>query len=183
MINARLKSAFHYVIHYAQAKDLDLGGVKLLKIAVFSDVTSFYYRGRVITGAKIVKAPHGPVPHGHQEALAALEAEGKIRVYPGERRHFEPNKFESLAAPDISGFEAEELMIMGDVAVEFCGRYSAIALSNLTHNHSWEIAGLGEEIPLASYLGRRIESTPEELAQIAAELKAEGLDGETALEA
>jgi len=32
-------------------------------------------------------------------------------------------------------------------------------------------------------LGKRIESTPEELARLAAELKAEGLDGEISLEA
>ena len=182
-MNDRLKKALHYVIHYAQTKCLDLGGVKLLKIIVFSDVASFYYRSRIITKAKIVKAPHGPVPHGHQEALAALEAEGKIRILQGDREYFEPNRFESLTTPDISGFDAEELMIMGDVAAEFCGRYSAMVLSNLTHNHAWEIAGLGEEIPLASYLGRRIASSPEELAQIATELKAEGLDEKISLDA
>jgi hypothetical protein len=179
----RLKNALHFVIDYARSKDLSLGGVKLLKIVVFSDISSFYHRGRVITGAKIVKAHNGPVPHGHQEALDALEAEGKIRVTKGDRRQFEPTKFESLASPDLSGFEVDELVIMGDLAEEFCSRYSAIALSNLTHNHSWKIADLGEEIPLASYLGRRLDSTPEDLAQIAAELKAEGLDGEPALEA
>jgi hypothetical protein len=176
----KLKKALHFVIDYARSKNLNLGGVKLLKIIVFSDVASFYYRGRVITGAKIVKAPNGPVPHGHQEALDALEAEGKIRVTKRDRQ-FEPTKFESLAHPDINGFEVDELVIMGDLAEEFCRRYSAIALSDLTHNHSWQIADLGEEIPLASYLGRRVEPTPEELAQIAAELEAEGLDGEIAL--
>jgi hypothetical protein len=179
----RLKSALHYVIDYARIKNLNLGGVKLLKIIVFSDVASFYHRGRVITGAKIVKAPNGPVPHGHQEALDALEAEGKIQITKGDRQHFEPTRLKSLASPDISGFEVDELVIMNALAEEFCGRYSAIALSNLTHNHSWGIADMGEEIPLASYLGRRIESTPGELAQIAAELKAARLDGEISIEA
>ena len=179
----KLKNALHFVIHYAQSKRLDLGGVKLLKIIVFSDISSFYHRGRVITGAKIVKAQNGPVPHGHQEALEALGAEGKIRITRGDRRQFEPTKFESLASPDIRGFEADELVIMGDLAYEFCSRYSAIALSNLTHNHSWAIADLGDEIPLASYLGRRIDSTPEDMADIVAELKAAGLDGEIAIEA
>jgi len=179
----RLKNALHYVIDYARSRNLELGGFKLLKIIVFSDIASFYHRGCVITGAKIVKAPNGPVPHGHQEALYALQAEGKIRVTKGERNQFEPTKFESLAPPDLSGFEVDELVIMNALAEEFCSRYSAIALSNLTHNHSWQIADLGEEIPLASYLGKRIESTPEELARLAAELKAEGLDGEISLEA
>ena len=178
----KLKNALHFVIDYARSKDLNLGGVKLLKIIVFSDVASFYHRGRVITGAKIVKADNGPVPHGHKEALEALEAEGKIRVTKGERK-YEPTKFESVARPDITGFEVDELVIMSDLATEFCSRYSAIDLSTKSHNHSWYIAEMGEEIPLASYLGRRLESTPEDLAQIAAELRAEGLDGETSLEA
>jgi len=180
-MNDRLKKALHYVIHYAQSKNLDLGGVKLLKIIVFSDVTSFYLRSRVITGAKIVKAPRGPVPHGHKEALAALEAERKIMIVIGDRDNYEQNKFISLAPPDINGLEFDDLMIMGDVAEDFCSRCSAVVLSNMTHTHSWEIADMGEEIPLAAYLGRRIKSTPEELAQIAAELKAEGLDGKIPL--
>ena len=188
----RLKKALHYVIYIAQAEGLSLGATLLLKIIVFADVFSFYERTKVITGAKIVKGEHGPVPDGHQDALRSLEAEGKIRITPPVKK-FGKTGYASLTLPDLTGFDPEDLGFLRGVTKEFCGRYTATLLRQVSHNHSWDIAEMGEEIPLASYLcyasdfsqpdTNEAVATEEELAQIAAELKAEGLDGEIPLEA
>jgi hypothetical protein len=147
----KLGQALHFIISYAEKNGLELGAVKLTKTLVFSEVASLYLQGRSITGVKIVKAPQGPVPDGYKEALKRLEAEGKIKVTESDQFH-EPTVYQSPCEPDLSGFSVSDLKIISDLTATCCNDYTAKALSRETHNHFWEMVGMGQEIPLSAYL-------------------------------
>jgi len=144
---------------------------------VLSELSSLYWFYKPIIGVRVVKAPHGPVPDGLAEALRQLTAEGLIRITEGEEI-YEPTSYESLARPDLTLLSEEEQKIITEITEVCCKKYTAAALSNLTHNWYWKTVEMGDEIPLAAYL--RIEDenlepsplTEEDLAQIDQAMKA-----------
>ena len=178
-MNDKLARALHYLIHLAQERRWPLGTVKLAKSLVLSEAASLYHRERTITRAKIVKAPHGPIPDQFEEHLRYLETAGKIKISEGDQR-YEPTGYESLSPPDMSGFDGEELEILADIGETCCKKYTATALSDLTHNYYWKIVGMGEEIPVAAYLQPEdFEGPPmsdEETAQLDQAMREAGLN-------
>ena len=174
MSNARLKSTIHFVCFIGQR--YSLGATQLTKSVVLSDVVSFCNRRKIISGAKIVKAPYGPIPHGYQDALDELEREGSIRVLP-PARGYKSTQYEVLTPPGLDGFDAEDTAILEEIVRVVCGKYTAGALSDLTHNEAWEVSDNGEEIPLAAYFPSCvIPSTPEQIQATRKELEAMGYE-------
>jgi len=164
MINARLKSTIHFVCFIGQR--YGLGAIQLTKSIVLADVVSFCIRRKTISGVPLVKAPHGPVPDGYQAVLRELEKDGAIRVIQPNKA-YESIQFEVLTPPPLDGFDAEDTEILEEIVRVVCGKYTAGALSDLTHNEVWKVSAPGEEIPLAAYFpSKRIESTPEQIKQL-----------------
>jgi len=171
----KLKKVLHFIIYSANQHNWPLGAVKLTKSVVLSELTSLYWQYRPIIGVKVVKAPRGPVPDGFTEALKQLEADGLIKITEGEER-YEPTSYESLVAPDLTLLSTfisdEEQRIIAEITEVCCKKYTATALSDLTHNWYWKTVKMGDEIPLAAYLRSEDESlepsplTEEDLAQI-----------------
>ena len=175
-MNDRLAQAIHYLIHLAQEKDWPLGAVKLAKSLVLSEVASMGYRPRLLTGIKIIKAPNGPIPRQFDEHLESLERAGKIRISKGEQQ-FDSTSYASLSPPDLSGFDPQELEILARIGEDCCNNYTATALKDLTHNDSWQVTDMGDEIPLAAYLPHKyVRSTPEQLEKSRQELRAMGYE-------
>jgi hypothetical protein len=168
-MNDKLSRDLHYLIYLAQERHWPMGATLLLKSMVLSEAASLYYRQRPLTGAKIVKAPFGPVPDQHDDYLRWLEDEGRIRIIEGTRK-YDLTTYESLSPPDLSVFDAQELEIMAEIGETCCKKYSATALSNFTHDYWWKLVGMGEEIPLAAYLwpedAAGISLSAEEAAQL-----------------
>ena len=150
----KLKKTIHYIIFLANEGKWPFGTVKLAKSVVLSDVSSLYYGKGTITGVKIVKAPHGPVPEGYARALRELVDEGLISVDEGDLL-YEPTSYKSLAAPDSSGFTEVEKEILKEITEMCCMKYTATALSDLTHNETWKKTAMGEEIPFEVYFPDR----------------------------
>jgi len=155
----KLSRAFHYLIYLSQERHWPMGATKLLKSVVFSEAASLYHRRRPLTGVKIVKGPYGPIPDQYEEHLEWLKNAGRIRIKEGVQT-YDTTTYESLSAPDLSIFEAQELEIMAENGELCCKKYTAVALSKLTHGYYWRIIGVGEEIPLAAYLD------PEDVAEL-----------------
>jgi hypothetical protein len=170
-MNGKLKMALHLIIHLANQHNWPLGAVKLAKSVVLSEVSSLYWFYKPIIGVKAVKAPRGPVPDGLAEALRQLAAEGLIKITEGEEL-YEPTSYESLAPPDLTLLSGEEQRIITEITEVCCKKYTAAALSDLTHNWYWKTVKMGDEIPLTAYLRNEDESpepsplTEDELAQI-----------------
>jgi hypothetical protein len=76
----KLMNAMHYVISEYDRAALDLGAVKLCKTIFFAELAYLDQYGELLTGARIVKAPCGPVPEKHAVLLKELEAAGKIAI-------------------------------------------------------------------------------------------------------
>jgi len=147
----KLSRALHYLIYLAQERNWSMGAVKLLKSLVLSDAASLHHRHRSISGAKIVKAPRGPIPDRYDEHLSWLANAGRISIQAGAQL-YDPTSYASHVAPDLSCFDAQELEIMTEIGEMCCKKYTAVALSKLTHDYYWEIVGMGEEIPLAALI-------------------------------
>jgi uncharacterized phage-associated protein len=170
----------------AQENRWPLGAVKLTKSLVLSEAISLYWRSKPIIGVEIIKAPHGPVPHDYDKALRQLEAEGRIKITEGESL-YEPTSYDSLLPPDpalLALLDKDDWEIIKDITEVCCKKYTATALSDLTHNYYWEIAQLGDNIPLAAYWPPydyrpqdmiEEELSEAELSEIKAILKEEGL--------
>ena len=183
----KLKIALHYIIHAAQENRWPLGAVKLTKSLVLSEAISLYWRSKPITGVDIVKAPNGPVPDGYDKALQQLEAEGRIKITEGESL-YEPTSYDSLVPPDpalMALLGKEDWKIIEVITENCCNKYTATALSDLTHNYYWEIAQKGDKIPLAAYWPpydyrpqdmKEEELSEDELSEIKAILEEEGLN-------
>lgn len=169
----KVKAAMHHVIDYAQANSLKMGFTQLLKILLVTDLVALYKDRRTVTGATFVKGPYGPVPDNYDEVKIELLREGAISVktptYP-----FQGVTFTSLAKPKEGEFPAGDIALLNDVTDEVC-KLSARQISDLTHNKYWQLAGIGEEIPLAAYLPRiNYHATPDELERARNEFKGLG---------
>ena len=165
MANAKLKSTVHLVCAIGQP--YSLVAAQLTKSIVLADAVSFCSRRKTISGAVIVKAPLGPVPHDYQEILNELEREGAIRIIKSQDGACQNTRYGVLVPPSLDDFEADELKILENIVPEICNNYSAAGLSDLTNNEAWQTAALGEEIPLAAYFPhKRITPTPEEIEQL-----------------
>jgi hypothetical protein len=150
----RLVNALHYVIYYANNNNLKLNASLLINTVFFAEIVCLDTIWRPLTGVKMVKAPFGPVPDGHEEAIKYLVKDGKIEVINTSNEIFYVN----ISVPDTSMFDNEQLNILGLLANNICIQYSAALLSKLTRqNRVWELLELGEEIPIIAYLDHEFE--------------------------
>ena len=115
--------------------------------------------------------------NGYKDALDALDREGSIRIIQPGRGAYESTRYEVLVPPALDGFDAEDLEILEEIVRAVCGKYTASALSDLTHNEAWEVSDNGEEIPLAAYFPSCvIPSTPEQIQATRKELETIGYE-------
>lgn len=155
------KNKFKQLVHYiaSKCKDPDkLGSTKLNKILWYSDIESYRFTGKPITGEIYKKQGFGPVPHHILGVLDELQREEKIVVNDVKFHKYDKKEFISLREPDISCFSREELQIIDGHICDICQNHTAQSISNKSHDRIYEIAYQGEEIPyeaaLASKIGR-----------------------------
>lgn len=161
MAHEKLKEALHYVI--ARCDDPNrLGAIRLNKIMWFADRYAYRVNAASITADTYVKRQFGPVPKNVTTAIGELAGEQKIAVreasVPGGHvmRHFfgmKDAEAETLSEQDRKILDA----FMGVI----CDSFSANEISAATHDHIWEIAEIGEEIPLYTTFAKRGEITAE----------------------
>jgi hypothetical protein len=165
--NERLANAIHHVISTANQLEFDLFAANFLNIIVFAEVYYMLYYGQRLSNIKIVKAPHGPVPEGHKQAMDSLVESQKISITARCNRTI----YTSLIAPDVSKFNKNQLQMLNIITFDFYHGYSGRNLSELgCNNFFWEKTELGEEIPLGAYFPYEIcEVSQEELDALNAE--------------
>jgi len=137
----------HYVCSQCADDPTKLGAVKLNKALWLSDLTSYYNLGAPITDSRYVKRQYGPVPSGVVPVLRELELEGVLTVRSVE--HFgKPKKEFIVRKPAEESFlSLEEKEIVDQILAWVTERHTAISISNWSHDHIWQAAKDGEEIP------------------------------------
>ena len=153
----KFKRLVHYVIWKAGKRDW-FGSTKLNKVLWFSDTQSFALTGKPITGATYVREKFGPVPKAVMPVRAELEREGMIRLaHEGKLK-----RVTALAAPDMKSFTSSELAIV-DWWIEHIATYeTAASISDKSHDYTWQIAEMGEELPMVATFATRIREPNEE---------------------
>jgi len=124
-----------------------LGAIKLNKVLWFSDLLAYVKWGEPITGERYVKRQFGPAPYGILSVLEELQGEGALTVksldfYGYQKTHYIPER-----SADLSQFTVDELSLVDGMIGFVCDSNTALSISELTHDHIWEIAENGEEIP------------------------------------
>ena len=165
----KFKRLVHYVIWRAGKRDW-FGAVKLNKVLWFSETKCFALTGKSITGACYIREKWGPVPKAIMPVRGELEREGAIRVW----KQGNTERATASASPDMSSFTRDEMAIV-DWWVEHIATYeTAGSISEKSHDYTWSIAEMGEELPMVATFATRIrEPNNEELAwgkEIAARL-------------
>jgi len=128
------------------------GAVKLNKVLWFAEARVYALHRRHMTGETFVKGQFGPVPKHIMPVRAQLEKAGLIQVWDDRGQ----TRFRSLAAPDMGDFEKEDLKQLDFWITEIDTEHTAASISDKTHDYGWELAEMGEEIPLYAILAERV---------------------------
>ena len=144
---------FRTLVHYICWKCKDpaaLGSTKLNKVLWLSDLLWYRETGVPITGATYVKRQFGPVPRAILPALQKLKEEGSITEEETNYHGFPKKEYRAHKKPRTSGFSSKQLDMIDKVITYVCAGHTAKSISDQTHNHVWEAAKDGEEIPYAT---------------------------------
>jgi hypothetical protein len=168
------EAKFDALVHYVCAKCEDpstLGATKLNKIMWYCDIGSFLFFGKPMTGANYVKRQFGPVPKQIMASRQRLAARGAIIERDAPLHGYNQRQFIALTKPDLSRFSGDEISLVDDVINTVSNRHTAASISQLTHDHIWEAAEIGEELPLYTvFAARRGEIDESDLAWGKAEM-------------
>ena len=145
----RLDALVHYVCARCDNPNR-LGATKLNKVLWYSDVFAFAETGQSITGASYVKRQFGPVPKEIMAARSRLQSNGAVLERKSLHHNYEQIQFIALRPADISMFSAEQISMVDSVLEAICSGHTATSISQLSHDLVWEVAEIGEEIPMAA---------------------------------
>ncbi len=147
MNRAKFKSLVHYICWRCSGDPSKLGSVKLNKALWLSDLTAYRASGDSITGARYIRQQFGPVPALIVPVLRELEQEGILTVR--ETSFYGRTKKEYIVHVKASGgfLDQAERQIVDETIQFVCEEHTAVSISNKSHDHIWEAAVNGEEIP------------------------------------
>ena len=144
---------FEGLVHYICERATDpavLGSVKLNKVLWYSDSIHYMIYGESITGETYVKCQHGPVARHIVRAIDQLVAERKIARGRVDHFGFVKTEFIAIESADVSIFNAKEIKLVDAAFEHVCMNHTARSISEETHGVIWQIAEMGEEIPLST---------------------------------
>lgn len=161
---SRLKAMIHYIVETAPHRSF--GKVKLNKMLWFADRDMYIRSGQTISHDAYLRFPQGPVSKNIQEAIRELESEGKIHVRKERVITYEQFFYQSLAEPDISLFNAEEIAAINR-AITLIAPLTAEQASSLSHDRARQIFAPNEEIPMYAVLAAETRELDEEDIKLA----------------
>jgi hypothetical protein len=163
MNEQKLKELVHYICHTVRDPS-KLGKTKLNKILFYSDFQSYLDTGESVTGETYVKFQHGPVSENIEEVIADLESEGVLVTREVKHHGYTKKEYISLQEPNLDRFSGREISITESVTQDICEDHTASSISDFSHNHIWEAAQIGEEIPYEAALVYQLgEIEPEDM--------------------
>lgn len=155
----KFKSLVHYICHRADVNKL--GATKLNKILWYVDSINYVNNGVPVTGETYNKEKYGPVSAHILAVLDELEECEHIKREQSPYHGYEKKDYNSIKEPDTSLMDQEEIELTNNIIDIICDNYTATSISERTHDRIWEIAELGEEIPLCTTLSSKIREPSE----------------------
>ena len=158
----KFKALVHYVI-WKCPDPAKLGAVKLHKILWKSDAAHYLLHGESITGARYVKREWGPTAQALLPVRDELAKEGKIRYWRDRKfaGDWPKDVYEAKALPPKDVLSREQQSIVDYWVQHICMEHTAASISEETHGYAWEIAEMGEDLPIYAALVDRIEEPTE----------------------
>ncbi len=134
------------------------GATKLNKVLWFSEARAFEAYGQPITGEKFVRDKHGPRSQHLNAVCAELAEQGLIEPFAEQVYDYATLRYRALEPPDASLFSNEQLQLIDWWISNIGEKHTAASISDLSHDYGWEVAKMGEELPLKAFLARRIRA-------------------------
>lgn len=153
----KFKALVLYVIWKTSHTD-GFGSTKLNKALWFSEARAYEAYGQPISGERFVRDKHGPRSKHLREICDELENAGLIERFTEQIFEYTANRYRALQPADTSYFSNEQLSLIDWWISTISEKHTAVSISNLSHDYGWEVAGLGEELPLHAFLAKRIRS-------------------------
>jgi len=147
----KFKRLVHYII-WRTGNDEWFGATKLNKVLWFSDTEAFALTGKPITGATYIREKHGPVPKAFMPVREELRKEGVVRIF----RQGKVERSIADAAPDMRPFDLSEIAIVDWWIGHISTYHTASTISAKSHDYTWQIAAMGEELPMSAAFATRI---------------------------
>jgi hypothetical protein len=166
----KFKELVQYVCSICPNPD-KLGAIKLNKILWYSELSAFLHLEKPITGARFVKRQFGPVATAMVPVLQELQRDGRLVVRNVEYFGQPKKEYISLDKADLSKFSSDEISIVDRLTETICEKYTAMGISRVSHDDIWEMAEIGEEIPLTTVFAVRGEVTEQDVAWADLEIK------------
>lgn len=151
----KLKAFVLYIV-WRTSHTEGFGSTKLNKVLWFTEARSFEAYGRPITGEQFIRDQFGPRSKHLREICDELEREGRIEPFSEQMLNYPVHRYRALHPADTSMFTAEELTLADWWIATIAERYTATSISQLSHDYGWEVAAMGEELPLHALLAKRI---------------------------
>jgi len=79
-----------------------------------------------------------------------LQQSGALVQRVGNCNGYAQKQFIALSPADISVFSAEQISLVDSILDAICSNHTATSISELSHDLVWEVAAIGEEIPMAA---------------------------------
>lgn len=171
----KFKALALYIIWRAGERR-DFGSTKLNKVLWFAEARANEAFGQPIAGETYIRDKFGPRPKHILEIQGELENEGLISVWSEPFFDHKITRFRAFQPPDTSVFSPEELSLIDWWIKHIDESHTAASISEKSHDYAWQIAAMGEQLPLYAFLASRIrEPRDEELDWAKEEAKTLGL--------
>ena len=140
------------------------GATKLNKVVWFSEARCFEALGKEITGETFIREKFGPVPRHIKGVLRELTESGQVQAWTEPYHEHQIQRYSVANPPDISTFSPQELSFIDWWIKHISEEHTARSISDKSHDYGWQIAEMGETLPLHAVLASRIrEPTAEEV--------------------
>lgn len=156
----KLKDALHYVIARVGARPA-FGATKLYKVLWFSEARTFVLTGSPMFGAEFIRQKHGPVPKLGKLLRDELVAEGRIKQWLSPYHNVQSWCFKSLLPPPEDRFSSDDLGMLNYWIKHIDEDHTAASISDQSHDYGWEIARMGETLPVYAFLAQRLRDPTE----------------------
>ncbi|MGB6541114.1 MAG: Panacea domain-containing protein [Xanthobacteraceae bacterium] len=150
----KFKSLLHYVI-WKTSDRAGFGTTKLYKVLWFSDARAFMLYKEPITGETYIREKYGPMPRHAAGVLNEMRLGGLIRIWNDRYFNKPIRRFASLEKPDRLNLTDPQRQIVEYWITHIADDHTAASISEETHDQTWEIATLGEELPYAAIFATR----------------------------
>jgi len=126
-----------------------MGSLQLRKALIIADALHNAYYGESITGTKYIKHKFGPVPND-EAYMFLMQMEFPLKLVEVIEEPVGPytqNSYHASVEPDYSIFTRDQIDML-NCAARTAWKYSALRLSEMTHDEVYNSTPFGEEIPL-----------------------------------